>query len=155
MNYSEAFEKLKKVLEKSKFEKGERHFAIQVCIKDPDASGIFYIEDVGDKILAEPYDYFDKDAEIVGQVSDLKKLFEKKIDFQKALNDGVITATGDISGLSEFFSRIKKASSARKPASAKSTKPKPAEKAKKSVTPRKKRGSESISDVVKKEVKKK
>ena len=109
MNYFETFEKLKKVLEKAKIEKTDGHLAIQVCITDSDASGIFYIEDFGDSVLAEPYDYYDNDAEIIATADSLQKLFEKKLDFEKALSDGTITASGDINALSNFFGRIVKA----------------------------------------------
>lgn len=109
MSYYETFEKLRKALGKAKFENGNGHFAIQVCITDTDSSGIFYIEDFGDKVLAEPYNYHDKDAEIIAESSILLKLFEKKLDFEKALQDGTITASGDVNSLKFFFDRIIKA----------------------------------------------
>lgn len=120
MNYYETFETLRKALQKAKFENGDRHLAIQVTITDQEASGIFYIEDFGDRVLAEPYDYYDKDAEIIGESSNLLKLFEKKLDFEKALADGIIIANGDVDALKGFFSRIIK-SPAKKTAARKTT----------------------------------
>ena len=107
MNYFETFEKLKQALEKAKFESGNGHFAVQVVILDDDANGIFYIEDFGDKVLAEPYDYYDNDAEIRGKSADLLKLFEGKLDPAKAIEEGTITASGNVEALIAFWSRIK------------------------------------------------
>ncbi|MBQ7986124.1 MAG: SCP2 sterol-binding domain-containing protein [Clostridia bacterium] len=108
MNYFETFSELKEILEKAKIKKTDGHLAIQVCITDTDASGIFYIEDFGDRILAEPYDYYDNDAEIIGQASDLKMLFEKKLDLEDAIKSGVIIANGNTDALKSFLERIAK-----------------------------------------------
>lgn len=108
MNYFETFSELKGILEKAKIKKSDGHLAIQVGISDADSAGIFYIEDFGDRILAEPYDYYDNDAEIIGQASDLKMLFEKKLDLEEAIKSGAITANGNIEALKGFLDRIAK-----------------------------------------------
>ncbi len=165
MNYYETFEKLRKALQKAKFENGDRHFAIQVCITDPEASGIFYIEDFGDRVFAEPYNYYDNDAEIIGDSSTLLKLFEKKINFEKALEGGNITANGDINALKDFFNRIIKTPTKRTTvkktttnAASKSTAKKTAKTEVKKVKDDKNKVSkpkdtETIKEVVEKEVK--
>ncbi len=108
MNYFETFNELKEILEKAKIKKSDGHLAIQVCITDTDASGIFYIEDFGDRILAEPYDYYDNDAEIIGQAEKLKMLFERKLDLAKATQNGDVAVNGNIEALEGFLGRISK-----------------------------------------------
>ena len=161
MNYYETFETLRKALQKAKFENGDKHLAIQVTITDLEASGIFYIEDFGDRVLAEPYDYYDKDAEIISDSSNLLKLFEKKIDFEKALNEGIITANGDIDALKGFFSRIIKSPVKKTTAKKTATKTTAKKKAKTEVKTVKEdktkvtkpKDTETVKEVVEKEIK--
>lgn len=108
MNYFEKFSELKEILEKAKIKKSDGHLAIQVCISDEECSGIFYIEDFGEKILAEPYDYYDNDVEIIGQADVLKMLFEKKIDLAEATENGTIVVNGNFEALKSFLARIAK-----------------------------------------------
>lgn len=108
MNYFEAFEELKAILEKAQIKKHDGRLAIQVCITDLDSSGIFYIEDFGDRILAEPYDYYDNDVELIGQAEKLKLLFEKKLDLKDACQSGEIVVNGNLEALAGFLERIAK-----------------------------------------------
>jgi len=127
MSYYESFEKIRTALQKSKIKESEGHFAIQVTICDPESSGIFYIEDFGDRVVAEPYNYYDNDAEVIGTSDNLQKLFEKKLDFSKAQTEGIITAFGDTETLKNFFDRLSKTparKTATKKATAKKTAPK-------------------------------
>lgn len=161
MNYYETFENLRKALQKVKFENGDRHLAIQVTITDPEASGIFYIEDFGDRVFAEPYDYYDKDAEIIGDSKTLIKLFEKKLDFEKSMKDGSIIANGDIDALKGFFARIIKAPAKKttaKKATTKTTAKKTAKTEVKTMKDNKKnvtkpKDTETVKEVVEKEIK--
>lgn len=161
MSYYETFEKLRKALGKVKFENGNRHLAIQVCIKDIDASGIFYIEDFGDRVFAEPYNYYDNDAEIITEASILLKLFEKKLDFENALQDGSISVNGDIDSLKYFFNRIIKVpvkkTTAKKATTKQTTKKLTKTEVKKmkddKTTVSKPKDSETIKEVVEKEIK--
>lgn len=122
MNYFETFSELKGILEKAKIKKSDSHIAIQVCITDTDAAGIFYIEDFGDKILAEPYDYYDNDAEIIGQAETLKMLFEKKLDLANAIENGDVTVNGNFEALDSFLGRITKPTAKRATGTKKTTK---------------------------------
>ena len=165
MNYFETFSELKEVLEKAKIKKSEGHLAIQVCISDSDSAGIFYIEDFGDRILAEPYDYYDNDVEIIGQAEVLKKLFEKKLDLAKASQNGDVTVNGNFELLEGFLGRIskpaaKKATTTKKTTKASSTAKKSTSKkteVKKMTDDTKnkdvKKDSEPIKEVVEKEIK--
>lgn len=108
MNYFETFSEIKEILEKSKIKKSDGHLAIQVCITDKDASGIFYIEDFGDRIMAEPYDYYDNDIEIIGQAEKLKMLFAKKLDLKKAVENSDLVVNGNFEALAGFLERIAK-----------------------------------------------
>ena len=105
MSYYETFELLRKALRKVNFENGDRHLAIQVTITDEEASGVFYIEDLGDRVLAEPYNYYDNDADITSESSTLLKLVEKKLDFEKArikAQEYVERYPGDEKGIREL-----------------------------------------------------
>ncbi len=170
MNYFETFSELKEILEKAKIKKGDSHFAIQVCITDPDAAGIFYIEDFGDRILAEPYDYYDNDAEIIGQADAIKMLFEKKLDLAKATENGDITVNGDFEALLSFLGRIVKPTAKKSATAKKAAKPSDNQKitAKKTASKKtevkkvtddtknkdtKTKDSETIKEVVEKEIK--
>ncbi len=164
MNYFETFSELKGILEKAKIKKGDGHLAIQVCITDEDCSGIFYIEDFGDRILAEPYDYYDNDVEIIGQADALKLIFEKKLDLKKATQNGEVTVNGNFDALMSFLERITKqaakktakSSTSTKTTAKKSTSKKTEAKKmnedtnKKEVKPK---DSETIKEVVEKEIK--
>ena len=122
MNYFERFTELKEILEKAKIKKSDGHLAIQICITDEDASGIFYIEDFGDRILAEPYDYYDNDVEIIGQAAILEMLFEKKLDLAKATQNGDVIVNGNFEALESFLSRITKPTVRKTATSKKATK---------------------------------
>lgn len=167
MNYFEVFSEIKEILEKAKIKKSDGHIAIQVCITDEDASGIFYIEDFGDRILAEPYDYYDNDVEVVGQSSVLKLLFEKKVDLKKAIQNGDIVVHGNLESLENFLKKISKAT-VKNTTSAKKTIASPKTTTKKSTSKKtevkkmkedtknkdvKPKDSETIKEVVEKEIK--
>lgn len=161
MSYYETFEILRKALRKVNFENGDRHLAIQVTITDEEASGVFYIEDLGDRVLAEPYNYYDNDANITSESSTLLKLLEKKLNFEKALEDGAIIVNGDINALKYFFNRIIKSPAKRgasKKATTKTTTKKNVKTEVKKVKDDKNKvtkpkDSETIKEVVEKEIK--
>lgn len=170
MNYFETFSELKEILEKTKIKKSDGHLAIQVCITDDECSGIFYIEDFGDRILAEPYDYYDNDVEIIGQAEHLKMLFEKKLNLAKAVENGAVTVNGNFEALEGFFDRITKPTTKKATVSRKATKPQSASKTTSKKTTGKKtevkklaedtknkdvkpKDSETIKEVVEKEIK--
>lgn len=170
MNYFETFSELKEILEKAKIKKTDGHLAIQVCITDPDSSGIFYVEDFGDRILAEPYDYYDNDVEIIGQAERIKMLFEKKLELTDATKNGDITVNGNLEALESFLKRIakpavKKAAAAKKTVKSAATSKTTAKKyaSKKSEVKKmteetknkdtKTKDSETIKEVVEKEIK--
>ena len=160
MNYFERFSEIKDVLEKAKIKKGEGHIAIQVSITDLDSAGIFYIEDFGDRISVEPYDYHDNDVEIVGQAGAIKMLFEKKVTLANAIKNGEIAVRGNIDTLEGLLSRITKqttkkatkSSTATKKSSTKKTEVKKVKEdtKNKDVKPK---DSETIKEVVEKEIK--
>lgn len=156
MSYYETFEKLRKALQKTKFEQGDRHIAIQVRITDPDASGIYYIEDFGDRVLAEPYNYYDNDVEIIGTSSVLSRLFQNSLSFEDALSDNAVTVNGDINALEYFFGRMvttpaKKTTTKSTTKSRKKTEVKKMNENKNEV--KKPKDTETIKEVVEKEVK--
>lgn len=102
MSYSEAFEAVKKAAEKLKKGKVIGHLAIQVNLTDEDASGICYLEAVDGVFHAEPYDYRDRDALFTVNSADLVAILSGKLDFDKAIADGVLAIDGDAARASDL-----------------------------------------------------
>lgn len=122
MNYYEAFEKAKKALSKLTVPDKSGPFAIQVRLSDEDACGTFYILISDGKIIPEPYDYFDNDADIYTSLKSLLDLISGKLDIKKAVSENIISVSGDIETLSTFFKKpaVKK-TAAKKPTAKKTT----------------------------------
>lgn len=95
MSYLEAFETVRKAAGKLKKGKVVEHLAIQVNLTDEDASGICYLEAVDGVFHAEPYDYHDHDALFTVTSADLVAILSGKLDFDKAVADGILTIEGD------------------------------------------------------------
>ncbi len=108
MDYFKAFETIKTVLEKADITPDNGHFAIQVRISDEDAGGIFYIEIRDGRVFAEPYDYYDNNADVLTSVKDFKSIIERKTNVSNAVSNGKIQVSGDIEGFIRFIESIKK-----------------------------------------------
>ena len=108
MTYLEAFEKIKKTLKNQKADNIEGHLALQVNLTDEDAGGIFYIEVIDHKLYIEPYDFFDRDAMLIVSVDDFLKIMTSKLEYEKAIEDGVLSVYGNLERAAEIKKLIKK-----------------------------------------------
>lgn len=158
MNYFEAFEEVKKALSKITVPDKPSRFAIQVRLSDEDACGTFYILLADGKIIAEPYDYYDNDADIYTSLKTLIEIISGKLDIKKAVSEKMISVSGDTDTLSNFFAKsavkktaAKKATPAKKTAT-KATKKK-TEDSKMSDDKKKPQEEDVIKEVVEKETK--
>ena len=79
MTFDTFFEKVKEVLSKADISGIQEDFAFQIDITGEE-SGTFYIEKRGQKLSAEPYDYYDRDALITCSAGTLEKIAAGKLD---------------------------------------------------------------------------
>lgn len=154
MDYFEAFEKVKKSLEKLPVPKLPRPFAVQVRLMDEDCGGIFYVRISDGTLVAEPYDYYDNDADILTHLGTLLDILSGKLDIKKAVSDKTISVSGNIEALTGFFAGIKKDKPAKKSTSQKKIVTKKKTEGKKMPDDKKKPQEEDIiHEVVEKETK--
>lgn len=95
MTYIEAFNKINKAIKSTRKIKIDGHFAAQINLNDSDANGIFYIEVKDNKLFVEPYDYYDNDAVFTVFTDDFIDIMTGKVDFDKALSEGIISFEGN------------------------------------------------------------
>lgn len=158
MNYFEAFEQAKNALSKITVSDKTGPFAIQVRLSDEDASGIFYILISDGRITAEPYDYFDNDADIYTSLKSLLDIISGKLDIKKAVSEKLISVSGDIDTLSTFFKKpaVKKTATKKtetKKVTTKKTTKKKTEDSKMADDKNKPQKEDVITEVVEKETK--
>lgn len=122
MTFIEAYSKIKTALKTAKADTVEGHLAIQINLTDADASGILYLEVTDGKLYVEPYDYFDHDAMITVEWKNFVDIMTGKLDFDKAIEEDVISIYGNFEKAMELKKIVKKPTP-RKPA-AKKTEPK-------------------------------
>ncbi len=127
MTFIEAYSKIKTALKTAKADKVEGHLAIQVNLTDADASGILYLEVSDGKLYVEPYDYFDHDAMITVEWKNFVDIMTGKLDFDKAIEEDVMSVYGNTDRAMELKKIVKKPA-AKKPATTK-TEPKTTQKA--------------------------
>lgn len=131
MTFIEKFEEIKAVLGVDvKFEKD---FAIQVRLTDEDCGGIFYIEHRNGNFNVEPYDYRDRDAEIVCESKTFASVLQGKKVLKTALKAGfeINGDEGAVVELMKIAELMKKEREAEKARKAEEKAKKEAEKAKK------------------------
>lgn len=114
MAFLDVFEDIKKALNKVKATGIKEHIAVQVNLTDKDSSGIFYIELSDGKVNVEPYDYYDRDALVTVNSKDFIDIFTAKLDFDKAVNDGIFKIEGNKVKADELKKIIKKPTPRRK-----------------------------------------
>jgi putative sterol carrier protein len=73
-----------------------------------DNDGVFYIEAKNGKVSVEPYEYIDRNCEIIISAEDLVKLMDSKLDPVAAFSAGKLKVNGDLGKALEFSSFIKK-----------------------------------------------
>lgn len=94
MTYEEIVADLKKGIKKADASKIKEHVAFQFNITG-EGEGAFYIEIKDGKIYLEPYEYYDRNAIIIGSADIIKKLLTGKLDPILAFTTGKIKVEGD------------------------------------------------------------
>ena len=106
MTYFQAVEKIREKLKSVKSDSFQFDFAIQVNLINKDCSGTLYIANLDGNFAVEPYDYRDNNANVTLMLGDLTKLFEGKLNVEKAVESGKIKVTGDINALMQLFKLV-------------------------------------------------
>ncbi len=151
MTYEEIVEYVQKKLTKIDAAKAG-DLAVQVDVTG-DGEGAFYIAVKDGKIAVEPYEYYDHDAKIVADSSDIIAMADGKLDAGQAFNEGKIRVEGNVEKFLALKEVLPKA--AKKAAPAKKAVPaKKAETAKKA-EPAKKAAPAKKAEPAKKEEAKK
>ena len=128
MTYFQAVDKIKEKLAGITSDKFQFDFAIQINLSNKDCNGTLYIANLDGSFAVEPYDYRDNNANITLMLGDLTKLFEGKLNIEKALESGKIEILGDKNAVAQLSGLV---TPEKKVVVKKVTKKAPAKKAKK------------------------
>ena len=127
----QAFEKIKSKLDgKAKISGNFPDFAIQVELTNKDCSGIFYLKYDGKNLDIQPYDYVDNTAAIAVSYTSFLKITDGRQTVDDAISKGILSVSGNrevVYALSTIVPKDKPAAE-KKPAAAKKTAAKAAEK---------------------------
>lgn len=86
---------------------GTGFLAVQITITG-DNSGVFYVEVKDGRIAVQPYEYNDRQCEIVINMDNFNKLIDGKLDPVVAFTLGKLKVNGDVGKALEFSKLIKK-----------------------------------------------
>lgn len=128
------------------------NLAVQVDVTG-EGEGAFYIAVCDGKLDVEPYEYYDHDAKIVVDSSDLIDIVDGKLDAAKAFNEGKIRVEGNVEKFISIKALFPAAAPAKKAEAKPAAKKAPAKKAPAKKAPAKK-AEEKKTEEKKTEVKK-
>ena len=106
MTYAELVKQVKKTAKVSDKSLAKEHFAIEFDIYG-EAEGAFYIEFMDGKVDVEPYEYYDYDIRIRTDAQTALELIAGKLDFEKALLNGRLSAEGNVNRLASLGQALK------------------------------------------------
>lgn len=95
MKYEELVKSLKEASEGADASSVKEHIAIQFNVTG-EAEGAFYLEIADGKVNIEPYEYYDRDVLVTISEENLIEVFEGKLDFVDAFNEGKLKAEGNL-----------------------------------------------------------
>lgn len=127
MTYEEIVAKAKEELGSADVSNYEGHLALQINITG-EGHGAFYAEIREGKLYIEPFEYYDNDAVLTADGSDIISLFSGALDPAAAFESGKLTVTGDIAKVLSIQPIIENNKKAAKKATAKKATAKTAEK---------------------------
>ena len=104
------------------------NLAVQVDVTG-EGEGAFYIAVCDGKLDVEPYEYYDHDAKIVVDSSDLIDIVDGKLDAAKAFNEGKIRVEGNVEKFISIKALFPVAAPAKKAAAKPAAKKAPGKKA--------------------------
>lgn len=81
--------------------------AIQINLEGKNVNGIFYIEVKDHNVNVEPYDYYDRNAIVTVNPTNLLKILDGKLDAVEAYTKGKVTVEGDLGAVMEVINLAK------------------------------------------------
>ena len=114
MTFAERYDKISKVLIKADVSKYTENFAIQITLDDEDCGGTFFVAFNEGTFRVEPYDYVDNTASMNILALDLNKLADKRMEVQKAKEEGIVTINGNVEHIIMFFNGFSPKTAAKK-----------------------------------------
>ncbi len=81
--------------------------ALQINLEGKNVNGIFYIEVKDHNVNVEPYDYYDRNAVVTVNPTNLMKLVEGKLDPVEAYNKGKVLVDGDVNAVLTVINLVK------------------------------------------------
>jgi hypothetical protein len=94
MTYHELVEKVKAAFTSVDAANLE-HIAVQVNVTGEEAGGAFYIEAADGRLAVEPWEYFDRDAQVTLSAEDILTIAEGKQTLEAAIADGTVALDGN------------------------------------------------------------
>ena len=95
MTYEKLVDKVKSYYDRADVSEIREHVAIEVDIRG-EAEGAFYIEVLSDRIVVEPYEYYDRDVIITTSARIILEIASGKLDIEDAFNSGKIHVRGNL-----------------------------------------------------------
>ena len=105
MKYEELVDNVRNATKRVKVSKTVGHVAFQFNVQG-EAEGAFYLEIADGKVNVEPYEYYDRNAILIMNGTNLVKLINGKLDPVIAFTTGKLKVEGDINAaleLTKFF----------------------------------------------------
>lgn len=81
--------------------------ALQINLEGKNVNGIFYIEVKDHNVNVEPYDYYDRNAIVTVNPTNLLKILDGKLDAVEAYTKGKVTVEGDLGAVMEVINLAK------------------------------------------------
>ena len=105
MTFEELLTKIRKMSERIDVS-SVNFLAVQITITGENA-GVFYVEIKNGRINIEPYEYNDRNCEIIMSMENFNKLIDKHLDPVLAFTTGKLKVNGDVGKALEFAKTIK------------------------------------------------
>lgn len=81
--------------------------ALQINLEGKNVNGIFYIEVKDHNVNVEPYDYYDRNALVTVNPTNLLKILDGKLDPVEAYTKGKVLVDGDVNAVLEVINLAK------------------------------------------------
>lgn len=107
MTYEQVVAKVKAKFENADASKIDGVVALQINLEGKNVNGIFYIEVKDHNVNVEPYDYYDRNAVVTVNPTNLLKLVDGKLDPIEAFNKGKVTVDGDAGAVLTVINLVK------------------------------------------------
>jgi putative sterol carrier protein len=107
MTYEQVVAKVRSKFENANASKIDGVVALQINLEGKTTNGIFYIEVKDHKVNVEPYDYYDHNAIVTVNQTNLFKILDGKLDPKTAFESGKVLVDGDAKAVLTVFKLAK------------------------------------------------